>query len=70
MEIINFDEKMLKGFPKGVPLGQVNYIGCGSIKTQDKSGFGRYMQLRFIDELCEEDRKEFLSRCIFVNLED
>lgn len=70
MEIINFDEKMLKGFPKGVPSGQVNCILGGDIKTQDKSGFGRYMQLRFIDELSEKDRKEFLSRCIFVNLED
>lgn len=65
MEIINFDEKMLKG----VPLGQVNCIIGGSIKTQDKSGIGRHMQLRFIDELDDDDREHFLSRCVFVKFE-
>lgn len=67
--MFSFDESMLKELPQGFPLGQIDCIGCGSIKTQDKSGFGRYMQLRFIDELSEKDRKEFLSRCIFVNFE-
>lgn len=69
MEIINFDENMLKKVLKGFPLGQVNCIIGGDIKTQDKSGIGRHMQLRFIDELSEENRNEFLSRCVFVKFE-